>query len=97
MKRLLIRGGMLGWLLVCTLSTAWGRPELEAPLQRIDFATKSVTFGGQTYRLADEVRWVGLRGRRPQDVVPLMVGHDMGLIVTYTLGTPVVTEIWIRK
>lgn len=77
-------------------STGLSRPELVKALDRVDLAGRSITLGGQTYRLADEVRWVGFGDKRPADVLPLMQGRRMGVVIDYVGGRKMVTEVWLR-
>lgn len=74
-----------------------GRPEMVKALDGIDFATRTIRLGGRSYRLADDVRWVGLEpGRSPRDVMPRRIGERMGIWLDYKGDQAVVSEVWIQ-
>lgn len=84
-------------LLVSSMVAAGSsRPEMVKALDRVDLAGRSITLGGQTYRLAEEVRWIGFGERRPADALPLMQGRRMGIVVDYIGGSKMVTEVWVQ-
>ncbi len=94
MKRLALLG--LAVVCLCLVSNGLARPEMIQTLDRIDFAGKSLTLEGKTYRLAEDVRWFGLGDRKPIHALPLMQGKRLGVEIDHSGDQPVVTEIWIQ-
>jgi len=89
---------LLGLTIVCLglVSNSLARPEMVQTMERIDFAGKSITLEGTTYRLSKDVRWYGLGETKPVDALPLMQGRRLGVEIDHSGAQPVVTEIWIQ-
>lgn len=77
-------------------SLVLGGYEQTAVLDHIDFATGQVIIGGQSYDLAQGVKWYGLEpGTGPEEQRHRFYKKRVGYALTGSAGNPAVSAIWV--
>ena len=79
-----------------TPSLVLGGYERMAVLDHIDFPARQVIIGGQSYNLAEGIKWYGLEpGSRPEEQQQRFYKKRVGYALSGSSKNPAVSAIWI--